>query len=40
MDRVDAHPDVDRATEPDEEQVLQGLYGEADADGIFSGEGS
>lgn len=27
-------------TEPDEEQVLRELYGEADADGIYRGEGS
>ncbi|MWA03752.1 hypothetical protein F8568_025875 [Actinomadura sp. LD22] len=40
MDRVDVNPGVDRATEPDEEQVLRGLYGEPDADGAFRGEGS
>jgi hypothetical protein len=32
MDQVDAHPDVHRATEDDEEQVLLGLYGQPDAD--------
>lgn len=40
MDEVDVNPDVHRATEPDEEQVLRELYGEPDADGIFRGEGS
>ncbi|MCP9953102.1 hypothetical protein LUW76_31880 [Actinomadura madurae] len=40
MDEVDVHPDVHRATEPDEEQILRELYGEPDADGIFRGEGS
>ncbi|GGT92482.1 hypothetical protein GCM10010177_59700 [Actinomadura citrea] len=39
MDEVDVNPDVHRATEPDEEQVLRELYGEPDADGIFRGEG-
>ncbi|MFB4297990.1 hypothetical protein [Actinomadura sp. NTSP31] len=40
MDEVDVNPGVDRATEPDEEQVLRELYGEPDKDGIFRGEGS
>ncbi|SEG75434.1 hypothetical protein SAMN04489712_11137 [Thermomonospora echinospora] len=40
MDEVDVHPDVHRATEPDEEQVLRELYGAPDADGIFRGEGA
>ncbi|NDU76071.1 hypothetical protein GWI34_26085 [Actinomadura sp. DSM 109109] len=39
MDEVDVHPDVHRATEPDEEQILRELYGEPDADGIFRGQG-
>jgi hypothetical protein len=39
MDEVDVNPGVHRATEPDEEQILQELYGEPDADGIFRGEG-
>ncbi|MFI0446194.1 hypothetical protein [Actinomadura sp. 6N118] len=39
MDLVDVHPDVHRATEPDEEQVLRDLYGEPDADGVFRGDG-
>lgn len=38
MDQVDAHPDVHRATEPDEEQVLRELYGEPDEHGFFRGE--
>lgn len=37
---VDAHPDAHRATEPDEEQVLAELYGAADADGVYRGEGA
>jgi hypothetical protein len=40
MDEVDVHPDVHRATEPDEEQVLRELYGAPDSDGIFRGEGA
>ncbi|WP_433464630.1 hypothetical protein [Spirillospora sp. CA-128828] len=40
MDEVDVNPDVHRATEPDEEQILGALYGEPDTDGIFRGEGS
>ncbi|MBO2449929.1 hypothetical protein J4573_22695 [Actinomadura barringtoniae] len=40
MDQVDANPDVHRATEPDEEQVLRELYGEPDADGVYRGEGT
>ncbi|MGI5419436.1 hypothetical protein [Actinomadura luteofluorescens] len=39
MDEVDVNPNVHRATEPDEEQVLRELYGEPDADGIFRGQG-
>jgi hypothetical protein len=35
MDTVDVHPDAHRATEPDEEQVLAELYGEADDDGVY-----
>ncbi|MFI0353681.1 peptidoglycan-binding protein [Actinomadura sp. 9N407] len=35
MDRVDVHPDVHRATEADEEQILRELYGEPDDDGVF-----
>ncbi|XVQ12114.1 hypothetical protein ACQP1W_05910 [Spirillospora sp. CA-255316] len=38
MDQVDVHPDVHRATEDDEEQVLLGLYGEPDQEGIYRGE--
>ncbi|MFI6522000.1 hypothetical protein ACIBF1_41070 [Spirillospora sp. NPDC050679] len=38
MDKVDAHPDVHRATEPDEEQVLRSLYGPPDADGVYRAE--
>ncbi|MGI5323457.1 hypothetical protein [Actinomadura nitritigenes] len=38
MDRVDVNPGVDRATEPDEEQVLRELYGEPGEDGIHRGE--
>ncbi|GGQ18608.1 hypothetical protein BKA00_004708 [Actinomadura coerulea] len=38
MDEVDVNPDVHRATEPDEEQILRELYGEPDADGIFRGQ--
>lgn len=38
MDTVDTHPDSQRATEPDEEQVLAGLYGPPDADGFYRGE--
>ncbi|WP_192809676.1 hypothetical protein [Actinomadura rudentiformis] len=39
MDLVDVHPDVHRATEPDEEQVLRDLYGEPDEDGVFRADG-
>ncbi|RKS76203.1 hypothetical protein BZB76_1553 [Actinomadura pelletieri DSM 43383] len=38
MDEVDVHPDVHRATEPDEEQVLAELYGDPDSDGFYLGE--
>ncbi|WP_033423959.1 hypothetical protein [Actinomadura flavalba] len=37
MDKVDVHPDVHRATEPDEDQILRDLYGEPDAEGVFRG---
>lgn len=37
MDEVDAHPDVHVATEPDEQEVLERLYGPPDPDGIFRG---
>ncbi|MEW2355832.1 hypothetical protein [Spirillospora sp. NPDC029432] len=40
LDEVDVHPDVHRATEEDEEQVLRELYGEPDEDGIYRGEGA
>ncbi|WP_273700048.1 hypothetical protein [Actinomadura graeca] len=40
MDKVDVHPDVHRPTETDEEQVLAGLYGAADEDGVHRGEGA
>ncbi|MFG2001287.1 hypothetical protein ACGFNU_19280 [Spirillospora sp. NPDC048911] len=39
MKNVDVHPDVHRATEPDEDQVLRELYGEPDDDGIFRADG-
>ncbi|MUN40523.1 hypothetical protein [Actinomadura litoris] len=39
MGKVDVHPDVDRATEADEEAVLRQLYGEPDAEGVFRAEG-
>ncbi|MFD0854347.1 hypothetical protein ACFQ07_19065 [Actinomadura adrarensis] len=35
MDQVDVHPDVHRATEPDEEEVLRELYGDPDENGFF-----
>ena len=40
MGEVDVHPDAHRATEPDEEEILTALYGPADEDGIYRGEGS
>ncbi|GAA0261241.1 hypothetical protein GCM10009527_066550 [Actinomadura nitritigenes] len=40
MNRVDVNPGVDRATEPDEDQVLRELYGEPGEDGIHRGEGA
>ncbi|MFF5259555.1 hypothetical protein ACFY4C_11470 [Actinomadura viridis] len=40
MDQVDVHPDVHRATEADEEQILRDLYGEPDSDGVYRGEAS
>lgn len=36
-DGVDQHPDVDKATVLDEDEVLRKLYGDADADGIYRG---
>ncbi|MEU5880757.1 hypothetical protein [Spirillospora sp. NPDC047279] len=39
MDQVDVHPDVHRATESDEDQILRDLYGEPDDDGIFRADG-
>lgn len=38
IDQVDVHPDVHRATEPDEEQVLRHLYGEPDEEGFYRGQ--
>lgn len=38
--QVDVHPDSQRATEPDEDQILRDLYGEPDDDGIFRGDRS
>lgn len=35
MDQVDVHPDVHRATEPDEEEVLRELYGDPDENGFY-----
>lgn len=40
MPLVDANSDVHRATESDEEQILNELYGPADPDGIYRGEGA
>ncbi|WP_395110002.1 hypothetical protein [Actinomadura sp. SCN-SB] len=37
MEHVDVHPDVHRATEPDEEDVLRELYGEPDENGFYTG---
>jgi hypothetical protein len=39
MDQVDVHPDVHRATEPDEEEILRELYGEPDDQGFYLAEG-
>ena len=39
MKQVDVHPDVHRATETDEEEVLRELYGEPDEQGFHLGEG-
>ena len=39
MDEVDADPRVHQATEPDEEQVLAGLYGDPDQHGVYRGAG-
>lgn len=40
MPLVDANPDVHRATESDEEQILTEMYGPPDADGVYRGEGA
>lgn len=40
MGKVDVHPDVHRATESDEEEVLRRLYGEPDEQDFYRGEGS
>jgi hypothetical protein len=40
MDEVDMHPDVGRATEADEEQVLRDLYGDPDEQGVYRGVGA
>jgi hypothetical protein len=37
MDEVDVHPAVHTATEPDEREVLERLYGAPDLDGYFRG---
>ncbi|MEV3921656.1 hypothetical protein [Actinomadura coerulea] len=37
MDEVDVHPEVHVATEPDEQEVLERLYGPPGPDGIFRG---
>ncbi|MFC5187142.1 hypothetical protein [Actinomadura harenae] len=37
--RVDTHPAVDQPGHPDEEQILQRLYGAPGPDGIYRGEG-
>ncbi|MFC5188159.1 hypothetical protein [Actinomadura harenae] len=37
--RVDAHPAVDQPGHPDEQDILQRLYGPPDAAGIYRGEG-
>ncbi|HEX2312133.1 MAG TPA: hypothetical protein VHJ17_00235 [Thermomonospora sp.] len=39
MDEVDVNPNVHRATEEDEEEILTELYGPPDEDGIHRGEG-
>jgi hypothetical protein len=36
---VDVDPDVHRATEADEEDVLRELYGEPDKQGFYTAEG-
>ncbi|GAA4226127.1 hypothetical protein GCM10022254_10120 [Actinomadura meridiana] len=38
MGMVDRHPDVHRATEPDEDARLAELYGAPDEDGAYRGE--
>jgi hypothetical protein len=38
--RVGASPLAHQATEPDEEVVLRGLYGEPDEHGFYTGEAS
>lgn len=40
MEAMDRHPDVHRATEADEETVLREAYGDADAYGIYRGDGA
>lgn len=37
MRDVDAHPDTHRATEADEEEILESLYGPPDRDGFYRG---
>jgi hypothetical protein len=39
MARIEIPDPVAGPTEPDEEAVLAGLYGEADSDGVFRGQG-
>ena len=39
MADVDQHPDAHRATEPDEQATLRDLYGPADENGIYRGDG-
>lgn len=40
LDEVDQSPEVDRATEADEEEVLRDLYGDPDAQGVYRGVGA
>lgn len=40
MTEVDQAPGVHEATESDEEQVLRGLYGDADQYGVYRGAGA
>ncbi|WP_240809752.1 hypothetical protein [Actinomadura sp. WMMA1423] len=37
MDEVDVHPAVHNPTEPDEQEVLESLFGAPDRDGFFRG---